>query len=73
VKRYQKEGVLGVEMELAALFAFGMAQNVAVGGMLVVTDELSPEKWRPRFFSPQLIRGVRRARKVIVEILREMV
>ena len=73
VKRYQDAGVLGVEMELAALFAFGMAQKVAIGGMLVVTDELSSGRWRPRFFSPQLIRGVRRVRKVVVEILREMV
>ena len=73
VKRYQDEGVLGVEMELAALFAFGMAKGVAVGGLLVVTDELSSGRWRPRFFSPQLIRGVRRVRKVVVEILREMV
>lgn len=73
VKRYQDEGVLGVEMELAGLFAFGMAKGVAVGGVLVVTDELSSGRWRPRFFSPQLIRGVRRVRKVIVEILREIV
>lgn len=73
VKRYQKEGVLGVEMELAALFAFGMAHKVAIGGVLVVTDELFSGRWRPRFFSPQLIKGVRRARKVAVEILREMV
>ena len=73
VKRYQEAGVLGVEMELAALFAFGMAQKVAVGGVLVVTDELSSGRWQPRFFSPQLIRGVRRVRKVVVEILRAMV
>jgi uridine phosphorylase len=73
VRQYQEEGVLGVEMELAAFFAFGMAQNVAVGGVLVVSDELFTGRWRPRFFSPQLIRGVRRVRKVVVEILREIV
>jgi uridine phosphorylase len=73
VKRYQGKGVLGVEMELAAFFAFGMAKGLAVGGILVVTDELFDGKWRPRFFSLQLIRGVRRVRKVAVEILREMV
>ena len=73
VKRYQDEGVLGVEMELAALFAFGMAQNVAIGGLLVVADELSRGKWRPRFLSPQLISGVRRARKAVVETLGEIV
>jgi uridine phosphorylase len=73
VKRYQAAGVLGVEMELAALFAFGMAQKVAIGGLLVVTDELSTESWRPCFFSPRLIKGVRKARKAAVEIVREMV
>jgi uridine phosphorylase len=73
VKRYQAAGVLGVEMELAALFAFGMAQKVAIGGLLVVTDELTAESWRPGFFSPRLIKGVRRARKAVVEIVQEMV
>ena len=72
VKQYQGAGVLGVEMELAALFAFGMAQQVAVGGLLVVTDELSTESWRPCFFSPRLIQGVRRARRAAVEIVRDM-
>jgi uridine phosphorylase len=73
VKRYQAEGVLGVEMERAALFAFGMARQVAIGGLLVVADELSAESWRPRFFSPRLIKGVRRARKAVVEIVQELV
>jgi uridine phosphorylase len=72
VKRYQGEGVLGVEMELSALFAFGMARNVAMGGVLVVTDELSPESWRPRFFTPRVINGVRQARKVMVEAVKEL-
>jgi uridine phosphorylase len=73
VKRYQDRGVLGVEMELAALFAFGIARKVGIGGMLVVTDEFSSGKWRPRFRSPQLFRGVHRARKAAVEVLEEMV
>ncbi len=73
VKHYQAQGVLGVEMELAALFAFGMARQVAVGGLLVVADELSAESWLPRFFAPRLIKGVRRARKAVKEIVQEMV
>jgi uridine phosphorylase len=72
VKHYQAAGVLGVEMELAALFAFGMAQKIAIGALLVVTDELYAESWRPQFFSRRLIAGVRRARKAVVEIVREM-
>ena len=73
VKRYQNEGVLGVEMELAALFAFGTAKKIPIGGMLVVADELFTGQWRPRFFSPRLLKGVRRARTAAVEILGEMV
>jgi uridine phosphorylase len=73
VKRYQKAGLLGVEMELAALFAFGMARQVAVGGLLLVTDELTTEGWQPRFFSPHLKKGVRKARNAVAEIVREMV
>ena len=73
VTRYQDRGVLGVEMELAALFAFGMARQVGIGGMLVVTDELATGRWRPRFRSPRLLRGVHRARKAAVEVLEEMV
>jgi len=73
VKHYQAAGVLGVEMELAALFAFGMARQVAVGGLLVVADELSAGKWRPLFTAPRLIKGVRQARKAVIEIVKEMV
>jgi uridine phosphorylase len=73
VKHYQAEEVLGVEMELAALFAFGMARQVAIGGLLVVADELTAESWHPRFLSPRLIKGVRRARKAVEEIVQEIV
>ena len=72
VARYQNEGILGVEMELAALFAFGTAKKIPVGGILVVSDELATGRWRPRFFSPRLLKGVRRARTAAVEILGEM-
>lgn len=72
VGRYQEEGILGVEMELSALFAFGIAQGIKVGGLLVVSDELFEGSWHPRFFSPKLIRGVRRARRMAIEILRAM-
>lgn len=72
VERYQAEGVLGVEMELAALFAFGTAKKIPIGGILVVADELGTGRWRPRFFSPRLIKAVRQARKTVAEIVKEM-
>ncbi len=49
VKYYQGKDVLAVEMELSALFTVGKFRDVQVGGILVVSDELSTFKWQPGF------------------------
>ncbi len=49
VARYQKAGVLGVDMETAALFTVARYRQVAVAGVLVVSDELTPTAWQPGF------------------------
>jgi uridine phosphorylase len=49
VLRYQKEGVLAVEMELSALFTVGSFYGVDVCGILVVSDEISSLQWIPGF------------------------
>lgn len=49
VKCYQEKDVLAVEMELSALFTVGKFRDVQVGGILVVSDELSTLKWQPGF------------------------
>ena len=49
VKYYQDKDVLAVEMELSALFTVGKFRNVQIGGILVVSDELSTFKWQPGF------------------------
>ncbi|RLB05491.1 MAG: hypothetical protein DRG50_07150 [Deltaproteobacteria bacterium] len=72
VRRYQEDGVLAVEMEFSALFAFGISRGIKVGGFLVVSDELFEGRWHPRFFSLQLVRGARKARAMALEILQEM-
>ncbi len=72
VRHYQGEGILGVEMELSALFAFGMAKGVSVGGILMVTDELSTNKWRPCFFSPRFLLAIKKGRRIAMEVLRDM-
>jgi len=41
VKYYQNKDVLAVDMELSALFSAGSFQEVEVGGVLVVSDEIS--------------------------------
>ena len=49
VKYYQGKDILAVEMELSALFTIGKFRNVQIGGILVVSDELSTLTWRPGF------------------------
>ncbi len=53
VQHYQNLGVLGLDLELAALFAVGRFRRVPVAGLLVVSDELSPPVWRPGHRTPR--------------------
>ena len=61
VRHYQSRGLLGVDLELAALFAVGRFRQVAVAGLLVVSDELADLTWRPGFKSPAFRQGRREA------------
>ncbi len=49
VEYYQGKDILAVEMELSALFSVGKFRNVHIGGILVVSDELSTLTWQPGF------------------------
>ncbi len=49
VVHFQERNVLAVEMELSAIYTVGNFRNVAVGAVLVVSDELSSLTWRPGF------------------------
>lgn len=46
VQRYRAEGVLAVDMETSAMYAFGRFRNVQVCNVLVVADTLGVE-WDP--------------------------
>jgi len=47
VRHCQVQGNLGIDLELAALLAVGRFRQVAVAGLLVVSDELFTLTWRP--------------------------
>ena len=47
-RTYKNQNVLGVEMEMSALFTVGTFRGVDVGGFLVVSDELSAMRWKTR-------------------------
>jgi len=46
VKRYQREGVLTVEMEASALFAVGAYRKVDVAAAFVICDSLVTRPWK---------------------------
>jgi uridine phosphorylase len=49
IRRYQAEGALAVDMEMSALFSAAHYRGVDIGGILVVSDELSSLHWLPGF------------------------
>ena len=68
VLSFQKKGILAVEMELSALLSVGLFHGVDVGGLLVVSDELSSLTWKPGFKSEPF----KQARKDAAMIVREL-
>ncbi len=72
VRHHQKAGVLGVEMELSALFSVGRFRSVDVAGVLVVSDELSTMAWQPGFKSPEFQTGRTAALEGILACCRKL-
>ncbi len=62
LRGHQAQGVLGVEMELAALFAVGRFRQVPVAGLLLVSDELADMSWQPAYRSKALWQRFRKVR-----------
>jgi len=51
IKKYQKEGVLTVEMEASAIFAIAQYKKVEAGVILTISDYLSESGWKLKFHS----------------------
>ncbi|MCX8015892.1 MAG: nucleoside phosphorylase [Patescibacteria group bacterium] len=48
-KFYQKQGVITVEMEAAALFAVAQYRNAQIGALFTISDSLAELVWKPKF------------------------
>jgi uridine phosphorylase len=72
VENYQRQDVIGVEMEISALFTVAKFRKVDMGAMVVVSDELAAFKWRPGFKMNEFKDGRAAACKVIRDICREI-
>ncbi len=68
VLQYQAQGVLGVEMEMAALFAVGRFRQVPVAGLLVVSDELHTLTWQPAYGSERFRQAREQAARLVLDV-----
>jgi uridine phosphorylase len=66
VETHQAQGVLGVDMEMAALFTVGRFRQVPVAGLLVVSDELATLTWNPGYRSEPFRRARDQAARLIL-------
>jgi purine-nucleoside phosphorylase len=69
---YQSKNVLAVEMELSALFTVAGFHQVDIGGVLVVSDELSHLSWKPGFSSKRFKEGRMAAGKAVYSLCKEL-
>ncbi len=66
---YQAEGVLVVDMELAALLAVAEVRGVQAAAVLVVGDSLADGVWRPPQRLDAMERSLERAYRAAIEVL----
>ncbi len=67
VRQYQSVGALGVELEMAALFAVGQFRGVAVAGLLLVSDELFTYCWEPGCRSARFRQAREQAARLVLK------
>lgn len=69
IKRYQKEGVLTVEMEASALFAVGQYRNVRVGAIFTISDSHAGLQWMPKSHSKRTKKSLEILYKAATDVL----
>jgi uridine phosphorylase len=67
VRSCQTRGVLGLDLELAALFAVGRFRGIAAAALLVVSDELFTYTWQPAQGSEPFRRGRQAALRLVLD------
>ena len=68
VRRFQKLGVLAVDMEMSALLTVAAYRSSALTALLVVSDELFNLKWQPGFSDPRLKESTRLAGDLLLDL-----
>jgi uridine phosphorylase len=68
-RRYERQGVLTVEMEAAALFAVAKYRKAQVAALFSVSDSLTEFPWRPKFHLRENQAGLEKVYRVAAEAL----
>lgn len=69
VRKYQREGILAVDMEMSALMTLAIYRSVSFAGLLVVSDELFDLTWRPGFKNPRFKEACRSAGEAVLRVI----
>jgi uridine phosphorylase len=69
VTRYQRSGILAVEMEASALMTVASFRNIPFASVLVVSDEIGTLSWKRGFDDSRYLDGLARAAKATVRAL----
>ena len=69
IQSYASQGILAVDMEASALMTVAAFRDLSFAGLMVVSDELRPEKHIFGFNSPELTEGLTNAAKTIMKVL----
>lgn len=67
VKSCQEQGILGIDLELAALLAVARFRGIAAAALLIVSDELFTLKWQPARGSQPFRAGRRTALRLVLD------
>ena len=65
VRRFQEQGILGVDMETSALFTVGAFRGIEVVSLLIVSDDLSGLTWRHGFREPSFLQARQRMARLL--------
>lgn len=68
-RQYQKEGVVTVEMEAAALFAAAQFRKVELGAIFTISDSLAELQWSPKFHLKKTREGLEMLYCLALEVL----
>ena len=66
LETYGQRGVLGVEMEVASLYAVCAAKGLKAVAFLVVSDVFRNGTWTPGFWTPEFSKGAKRLGSFLV-------